>query len=174
MKNTVCLALIILAVLPAAAQKAASVNCSANGSSVAALGRAYAARVDGLLRDVHANLLKISERMEAGELTPERERELKLAATRAMIARLDTISAVYDTRLDSMSFNSKNKGCTGPESGASNASAPSSAENAATHTNNSVSVEELKREATAALAAPLPQGSGLCYLRVSVTNPASQ
>lgn len=49
MKNTMCLALIVLAVLPAAAQKA-SANCSMNGDAAAALGQDYAARVDGLLR----------------------------------------------------------------------------------------------------------------------------
>lgn len=146
MKNTVCLALIILAVLPAAAQKAASANGSANGNSAAVLGRDYAARVDGLLREVHANLQKISERMEAGELTLEQARELKLAATRDMIARLDTISAIYDARLD----------CADTESGAANAAASSSAGRSTTHTNGTVSVEELRREAAAAAAPSSP------------------
>jgi len=150
MKNTVCLALIVLAVLPAVAQKPASANCSTNGDAVAALGEDYAARVDGLLREVHASLQKISERMETGELTPEQARELKLAATRDMISRLDTISAVYDARLDS-----KNKICTDTESGAGNASAASSAGHAGTGT---VSVEELKREMAGAAAVPSAEG----------------
>jgi polyhydroxyalkanoate synthesis regulator phasin len=114
------------------------------------LGEDYAARVDGLLREVHASLQKISERMETGELTPEQARELKLAATRDMISRLDTISAVYDARLDS-----KNKICTDTESGAGNASAASSAGHAGTGT---VSVEELKREMAGAAAVPSAEG----------------
>lgn len=150
MKNTVCLALIILAVLPAAAQKAASASCLANGNSAAALGRDYAARVDGLLREAHANLQKISERMEAGELTPQQARELKLDATRDMIARLDTISAIYDARLD----------CADTESGVSNAAATSGAGHSTTHSKGTVSVEELRGEATAAASTSSPSTPG--------------
>ncbi len=138
MKNAACLALVVLAVLPAAAQKPASATCSTNVDAVAALGENYAARVDGLLREVHASLQKISERTEAEELTPEQARELKLAATRDMISRLETISAVYDARLDS-----NHKTCTDTESEAGNASAARSAGYGGTGT---ISVEELKRE----------------------------
>ncbi|MFZ0200567.1 MAG: hypothetical protein WB523_03525 [Candidatus Sulfotelmatobacter sp.] len=146
MKNAVCLALVVLAVLPAAAQKPASATCSTNVDTVAALGEDYAARVDGLLREVHASLQKISERTEAGELTPEQARELKLAATRDMISRLDTISAVYDARLDS-----KNKICADTGSEAGNTSAARSALHAGTGT---ISVEELKRETAGTAAVP--------------------
>ncbi|MGA7169648.1 MAG: hypothetical protein WBX08_10900, partial [Candidatus Sulfotelmatobacter sp.] len=99
-----------------------------------------------LLREVHASLQKISERTEAGELTPEQARELKLAATRDMISRLDTISAVYDARLDS-----KNKICADTGSEAGNTSAARSALHAGTGT---ISVEELKRETAGTAAVP--------------------
>jgi hypothetical protein len=141
MKNTVCLALIILAALPGAAQKSSNPSCSEERNSAAALGRDYAARVDGLLREVHADLQKISERMEAGELSPQQGRELKLAATRDMIAYLDTISAVYDARLDWAD--------TEPA-----AAATSSVGRATAHT--AVSVGQLRREASAATAASGP------------------
>jgi hypothetical protein len=105
MKNTMYLALIILAALPASAQSAASQNCSANAEAASALAQDYAARVDGLLRDAHASLHNISERMEAGLLTPQQAQEMKLAATRDVISRLDSITAVYDVRLDSTGLN---------------------------------------------------------------------
>jgi len=38
--------------------------------------------------------------MEAGDLTPEQGSRLKLAATRDMISRLDTLAAIYGARLD--------------------------------------------------------------------------
>jgi hypothetical protein len=100
MKNTMFFALMILAALPASAQKAASPNCSVNSETMTELAEEYGARVDGLLRDVYASLHDISERAEAGRLTPEQAQELKLAATREMISRLDTLSAVYDVRLN--------------------------------------------------------------------------
>jgi hypothetical protein len=99
MKSTLFLALIILAALPAAAQKMATPNCSANGDAASALAQDYAARVDGLLRDAHASLRSISERVEAGSMSPDRAQELKLAVTLDTISRLDTLSAVYDVRL---------------------------------------------------------------------------
>jgi hypothetical protein len=100
MKNTVLLALMILAALPASAQKAASPNCSVNAETTTALAEAYAARVDGLLRDAHASVRSISERVEAGSMSPERAQKLKFAVTRDVISRLDAISAVYDVRLN--------------------------------------------------------------------------
>jgi hypothetical protein len=107
MKNTMYLALMILATLPASAQTAESQNCSANAEASSALAQDYAARVDGLLRDAHASLHSISERMEAGLLTPKQAQEMKLAATRDVISRLDSITAVYDVRLDSTGINNK-------------------------------------------------------------------
>ena len=53
MKNTLLLALMILAALPASAQKAANPNCSLNSETTTALAEEYAARVDGLLRNAH-------------------------------------------------------------------------------------------------------------------------
>lgn len=68
-----------------------------NEQAVAAeLLQNYARCVDGLLLDLANRLRGISERMEAGQLTAEEGDILKLAATRAMIARLETISAVFD------------------------------------------------------------------------------
>jgi len=131
------LALIILAALPASAQKAASRNCSANAETAGALAQDYAARVDELLREVHASLHSISERMEAGLLTPMQAQGMKLAATRDVISRLDSITAVYDVRLDSID----NDGAA-PRSVAENPSA--------THTTHeTVSVEALQGEAAA-------------------------
>ncbi len=123
MKNTVFLALMVLAVLPASAQKAASTNCSVNSETSTALAEEYAANVDGLLRDAYSSLQEISEAVEAGSVSPERAQKLKLAVTRNTLARLDAISAVYDARLNS----------------------PLKA-------NGTISVRELKREAAEALA----------------------
>lgn len=142
MKNTVCLALIILAVLPASAQKAAVSKCPESGDEATALAQDYSAHVDGLLRDVHAALQKISAGMEAGTLTPEQARDSKLAATRDMISRLDAISAVYDARLESDKKIDAEKA-----SLTSNAPALGKATHGAL-SSNTVSVEELKAEAT--------------------------
>lgn len=147
MKNTMCLALIILATLPAAAQKAALPKRTTDGTDVT-LASDYAAGVDGLLREIHADLQKISARMEAGELTPEQGRELKLAATRGMIARLDTLSAIYDAQLDS-----KHKTAAASSVAGGNSPADGGAQ-AALPANRTVSVEQLKREASAAAATP--------------------
>jgi hypothetical protein len=141
MKNTMYLALMILATLPASAQTAESQNCSANAEASSALAQDYAARVDGLLRDAHASLHSISERMEAGLLTPKQAQEMKLAATRDVISRLDSITAVYDVRLDSIGIN---KDGAAPRSVAGN---PSAAHNSY----ETVSVEALIGE-TAAVA----------------------
>ena len=147
MKNEMCLALIILATLPVSAQKVGP-NCSPNGEKVAALTQDYGARVDGLLREVHASLQEISEGMEAGRLTPELGRELKLAATRDMISRLDTLSAVYDVRLEKKD---KVDGEPGPVLRDVSAEDKSGT---ASRTNRTVSVEELRQER--AVAAPTP------------------
>jgi hypothetical protein len=101
MKNTLFLALIIITAIPVAAQKTATPNCSVNGDVASALAQDYAAQVDGLLHDVHASLQSISAGMAAGRLTLEQARELKIAATRDAISRLDTLAAIYDARLDS-------------------------------------------------------------------------
>jgi hypothetical protein len=154
MKNTMCLALIMLAILPAAAHSATGQDCSANDHSGNRPAQEYAARIDGLLREVHASLQRISERMEAGELTPERARELKLAATRAMISRLDAISAVYDGRLNTRSFDTTNKVCTD-----TGLASRDSAGQSATRASAVVSVEELKREMDAVAVVPAAKGA---------------
>jgi len=144
MKNQMCLALIILAVLPAAAQKTASPHCAANAEAVTALTQDYAARVDGLLREVHAGLQSISEDLEAGRLTTEQAERLKLAVTRDMISRLDAVAAIYKAQLD-LKDNVGAKSISGKESA-------SDCDNMVHgHTNGTVSVEQLKREAAVAL-----------------------
>jgi len=145
MKNEMCLALIILATLPASAQRPASQSCSVNGEAVTALAQDYAARVDGLLREVHASLQNISERLEAGDLTPEQARNLKLATTRDMISRLDAMSAVYDVRLES-----KDEGC--PAGSVAGALSSDRAGHGASGAAGTISVEELRQERTAAVA----------------------
>jgi hypothetical protein len=143
MKNTLFLAVIVLAVLPAAAQKMASPNCSANGDPAFEWAQDYAARVDGLLREVHASLQDISAQMAAGRLTPQQARELKLAATRDMISRLDTLAAVYDARLESQEKVETKTGLAAVD-------APYISKGTHPNTSGTVSVDELKREAAAA------------------------
>jgi hypothetical protein len=102
MKNTLYIILVCLAIVPAFAQNAPSQNNNASDETASMLLQDYADRVNGLLRDVHANLRQISERMESGDLTEQQERKLKLDATRTMIARLETLSAVYDHKIASV------------------------------------------------------------------------
>ena len=147
MKNTLFLALIVLAVLPAAAQKMASPNCSSNGDAAPALTQDYSARVDGLLREVHASLQRISAQMAAGRLTPEQARELKLAATRDAISRLDTLAAVYNARPELQEKVETKTRLVAVD-------APHIGKRTHPNTNGTVSVEELKREAAAALVPP--------------------
>jgi hypothetical protein len=123
MKNAIYIALIFVAMIPAHAQDRVTRDRDAEGASASVQG--YADRVNGLLRDVHARLHEISEREEAGELTPQQARELKLAATRDMIARLETVSAVYDAKI---------------------AAGEHSAHEARLRMNGAVSVGELERE----------------------------
>jgi hypothetical protein len=99
MKVEICLALIILAIIPASAQSAATRSCREKDSAGLTLAEDYSSRVNGVLRDVHATLQEISERAAAGRLARQQADTLKLAATRDAIARLETISAVYDARL---------------------------------------------------------------------------
>jgi len=125
MKNAIYIALIFAAMIPAYAQNPDMRDRDADHASAKAGVQDYADRVNGLLRDVHARLLEISEREEAGELTPQQARELKLAATRDMIARLETVSAVYDAKF---------------------AAREGSAREARLRTDRAVSVGELERE----------------------------
>jgi len=99
MKNALYIILVCLAIVPAHAQNAPSQNNNGSDETAFILLHDYADRVNGLLRDVHANLRQISERTKAGALTAQQERELKLDAARAMIARLETLSAVYDHKI---------------------------------------------------------------------------
>ncbi len=152
MKTSMCLALIILTILPASAQKAAS--CTPNADAAPALAHDYAARVDGLLRQAHSRLQEISERTEAGDLSADQARELKLAATQDLISRLDTISAVYDVQLDST-----NSRCFDRPPAAGNAPISDPASHGTSQLPGTVSVEQLKREAAAAASAPHADGA---------------
>jgi hypothetical protein len=102
MKNIQYIILVCFAIVPAYAQNAPRQNKNASDETATILLHDYADRVNGLLRDVHANLRQISECMESGALTAEQERKLKLDAARAMIARLETLSAVYDHKIPSV------------------------------------------------------------------------
>ena len=102
MNNTLYIVLVCLAIVPAYAQDASRQNNNASDETASILLHDYADRVNGLLRDVHANLRQISERTESGALTAQQERELKLDAARAIIARLETLSAVYDYKIPSV------------------------------------------------------------------------
>jgi len=82
----------------------------------------------------------ISERMEAGALTPQQARKLKLAATQSMIARLETLSAAYDGKIASVA--SARDRCT-PESGVS-----SDATTQGMRSRLTVDIRELKSTAT--------------------------
>jgi len=57
----------------------------------------YAANVDRVLRDGADQMRRISEDVEARDLPPLVAMALKLETARAMIARLETISAVYES-----------------------------------------------------------------------------
>ncbi len=92
------------------------------------------------IRDIHATLQTISERMEAGALTPQQARKLKLAATQSMIARLETLSAAYDGKIASVA--SARDRCT-PESGVS-----SDATTQGMRSRLTVDIRELKSTAT--------------------------
>jgi hypothetical protein len=147
MKNTMFLALMILAALPSSAQKAATPNCSVSAETMTALAQEYAARVDGLLRDAHASLRSISERVDAGSMSPERAVNLKLAVTRDMISRLDTLSAVYDVRLN------KNGAVDNEARGAAHSDCAGDLVRPTHNGNATVSVEELKSEGASRLEA---------------------
>jgi hypothetical protein len=149
MKNTIYLALIILAAFPASAQKAANPNRSVNAENLVASSAEYATRVDGLLREVHLSLQKISSRMVAGELTPEQARDLKLAATRDVISRLDSLAAIYDARLELSS-----KTATTVEASGSKCFVADGSGAVIAKAKGTVSVEQLKREMATAAAEP--------------------
>lgn len=141
MKIPAFLALIaIVVVIAATAQEETRPKCSANSEAAAAVAQDYAARVDGLLRDVHARLQRISEGLETGSVTPQQAQKLKLAATREMIARLDGIAAVYDAQLQAANVQ---------KTGSASSDDCEAVQATHTNANGTVSVEELKREAVA-------------------------
>ena len=147
MKNTVLFALMILAALPASAQKAASPNSFVNSETTTPLAEGYAARVDGLLRDAHACLRSISERVEAGSMSPEAAQKLKFAVMQDVISRLDTISAVYDVRLN------KNGAIDNQTQATAGSDCAADKVRRGPNGNATVSVEELKSEAASGFGA---------------------
>ncbi len=72
------------------------VACRAADSEILA---EYHSRIGEIVRDIDARLYAISERVAAGEISSSEGEALKLAATRAMLARLETVVAVYDAQL---------------------------------------------------------------------------
>jgi len=148
--------IVLMAVLPAQAQQAPAnadacilkqkSDSSAPGPSVemvsdetkpAELLVGYALNVDGLLLGLGEELRTVSEKVEAGELTQLEAVVLKLELTRTMIARLQTVSAVYD----SVIFTSP-EGEAAPDSApADNSPAP-----AMLQAKRTISVQELKEE----------------------------
>jgi hypothetical protein len=109
-KSTICTAILILTTLLAHAQQAAKAiemarPAPTSGSSrtltvadeedqqllAAALLQSYASSVNGLLRNLAGQLRTISQHAAAGELTDDEAVRLKLAATRATIARLEEV-----------------------------------------------------------------------------------
>ena len=87
--------------------------------------------------------------MEARHLTLEQANELKLAATRDVISRLDALSAIYDAQLTS-----NDRTGTTFRSVADDASALDNAAPMTRGAYGTVSVGELKRQATATAATP--------------------
>ena len=140
MKIGLYIAFICLVMFPAYAQNAASQESHVSGETTTTLVQDYADRINGLLRDVHATLQTISERVEAGALTRQQAQKLKLAATRAMIAHLETLSAAYDGKIASVA--SARDRCT-PESGVS-----SDATTQGTRSRLTVNIRELENTAT--------------------------
>jgi hypothetical protein len=119
MKFTICLAIVFLASTLGRAQMPAIANKPISENSVeardsapsggedqqlvaAALLHSYATSVNNLLGDLASHLQVISQHAAAGELSRQNTLLLKLAATRATIARLETLSAVYGAQLVSM------------------------------------------------------------------------
>jgi len=74
-------------------------DAESNHPTATDLLRGYAANVDQLLRDGADRMRLISEKVEAGDLPPLMAMALKLETARAMIARLETISAVYESAI---------------------------------------------------------------------------
>ena len=68
-------------------------------SLTAALLHSYATSVNDLLSNLAIQLQAISQHAAAGELTQQNALLLKFAATQTAIARLEALSAVYDSQL---------------------------------------------------------------------------
>jgi len=100
----------------------------------------YAATVDGLLRNVADQMRIISANVESGDLNPMEALALKLETARAMIARLETISAVYDAVILSGADGDDDEPTPGNSS-------PATAASVALRRGRTISVGELLRQA---------------------------
>ena len=108
MKYVLCLGILFLGLVSASAQTSTLTTPStahrvisvadADGAELTAteLLHHYVTDVDGTLRDLGDQMRMISEKVEAGEVTQPAAQALKLAIARIAIARLETISAVYE------------------------------------------------------------------------------
>jgi hypothetical protein len=117
MRFAICIAILVLVPALGQAQVAAKTNKlqvaakpvdDGNSQSTdaenqqllaAALLHSYATSVNNLLSNLANRLQVISQHAAAGEVSQQNALLLKFAATRATIARLETISAVYDSQL---------------------------------------------------------------------------
>jgi hypothetical protein len=100
----------------------------------------FATAVDVLLRDLAAQMQVIAANVEAGDLTPAEAVTLKLQTTRAMIAHLETISAV----VDAVVFSDEDTKADNPEPNCP--SLLSARARAMPHARRVISVKELMRE----------------------------
>jgi hypothetical protein len=159
MKHVFYCAIVTLALAPSHAQRSDAVTANAsNGAQSSCRNGAllvtdaktdhptatdlllsYAANVDRLLRDGADRMRLISEEVEAGDLTPLGAMALKLETARAMIARLETISALYESAIFS--------GDDSEDDGAAPGDSPTTAAvRVALRNNRTISVKELLGE----------------------------
>jgi len=117
-----------------------STSVQSNQLTTGDLLAGYVATVDGLLRNVADQMRVISEEVDSGDLNPLEAIALKLETARAMIARLETISALYDAAILSGDDGDDDEVLPG------NSSAVTAAR-VALRRARTISVEELRREA---------------------------
>jgi hypothetical protein len=82
----------------AARESAGSIDSQPRDPEAEAL-RQYHERTGEMVRQTEARLHEIPEQVAAGGISAEQGQALKLAATRAMLARLEGMLAVYDARV---------------------------------------------------------------------------
>jgi hypothetical protein len=115
-------ALLFIATVHLQAQNAPAPARASNTSRVAVIGRSidddagddaeqitavnalarYTAAVDGLLRDYNQALQEITHGITAGDVDEGQAEQLKLQATQMFTARLETLSAVYESVVNAL------------------------------------------------------------------------